>query len=47
MPGGGNFFSCFPPGGGDFALKSCPGAGILTEKLEARESARGDGIRSN
>ena len=31
-PGGGEFF-VFRPGGRSFALKSCPGAGILTEKI--------------
>ena len=33
MPGGGDFVSFFRPGGRSFALKSCPGAGILTEKI--------------
>ena len=33
MPWGGDFVSFFRPGGRSFALKSCPRAGILTEKI--------------
>ena len=33
MPRGGDFVSFFRPGGRSFALKSCPRAGILTEKI--------------
>ena len=33
MPGGGDFILFFRPGGRSFALKNCPGAGILTEKI--------------
>ena len=33
MPGGGDFVSFFRPWGRSFALKSCPGVGILTEKI--------------
>ena len=33
MPGVGISVSFFRPGGRSFALKSCPGAGILTEKI--------------
>ena len=41
MPGGGDFVSfSFQPGGWSFALKSCPRAGILTEKIVARGSVR-------
>ena len=33
MPGGGDFVSFFRLGGQSFALKSCPGVGILMEKI--------------
>ena len=33
MPGGGDFCFVFSTGGRSFALKSCPGGGILTEKI--------------
>ena len=33
MPGGGDFILFFRPRGRSFALKNCPGAGILTEKI--------------
>ena len=33
MPGGGDFVLFFSTRGRSFALKSCPGAGILTEKI--------------
>ena len=33
MPGGGDFILFFRPGGRSFALKNCPGAGILREKI--------------
>ena len=45
MLGGGDFVSFFPPGGGSFALKSCPRGGDFDGlKLVARGSARGGGM---
>ena len=41
MPGSGDFVSFFRPGGRSFSLKSCLGAGILTEKISGPGSARG------
>ena len=50
MPGGGDFVSFFRLGGRSFALKSCPRAGILTEKISGpavSPGGGGDGNRSN
>ena len=41
MPGGGDFASFFRPGGRSFVLKSCPRAGILTEKISGPAVSRG------
>ena len=43
MSGGGDFVSFFRLGGRSFALKTVPGAGILTEKLVTRGLAQGEG----
>ena len=43
MPGGGDFVSFFRPGGRSFALKSCPRAGILTEKISGSGVSPGGG----
>ena len=47
MPGGGDFCFAFRPGSRSFALKSCPGAGILTEKISGVGFSPGGGNRSN
>ena len=43
MPGGGDFASFFRPGGRSFALKSCPGAGILRGKISGQGFSPGGG----
>ena len=47
MSGGGDFVLFFQPWGRSFALKSCPRAGILTEKISGPRVSRGGGSRSN
>ena len=42
MPGGGDFCFFFRPWGEDFALKSCPGGGISTEKISGPAVSPGE-----
>ena len=43
MPGGGDFVSFSRPGDRSFALKTVPGAGILTEKIRVPGVSPGGG----
>ena len=42
-PGVGILFRFFQPGGRSFAMKCCPGAGILTEKISGPAVSLGGG----
>ena len=44
MPRGGDFCFVFSTRGRSFALKSCPGAGILTEKISGAGFSPGGGV---